>query len=889
MKPLVAALGIAIVAGLAACAQPDGAPAASPSPALAAMAAPADTSTPAPTAVAAYTPTPSPTSPHTPSPTPTSAPTPTYTPTPTQTPTHTPSPTLTPTHTPTPSPTLTPTHTPSPTQTPTHTPTPTLTQTPTHTPSPTQTPTHTPTPTPAGSQAANLTPFRPRGWSAPLVVTGVEGGRDDATLRVGSDTFLSWAIANERDALIDQTFFIDVLFDGVTVGRWPSHRLAGGALGAIRDWPNLHRLTRIEPGFHTVTLVVDPTNLVAESDESDNRFEKEFSWLPPETDAPPRAAKRRLPDLAPFTPDGWEGPVTTNAHGVDGSDGPLSVEAPAYVSAAFNNRGHASVEGGVWTHIYVNDVLVDIHVVPGLLMEYPLGRVRINDLRESIRLAPGEHTLKLVIDPTDLIAESDELNNVYEKRITWTTGDVLALRAPTPQPDPSYPAPMTLPNLTPGWRFGWDDPIVVSPEQGTFHDAPLVVGKTAFVDLAVSNRSVVAPDQTFSVDLYFDDQKVSSFYLSITSTGRAESLVEDWEELSEVVEVTAGPHTLKLVIDPDNLIDEANEDDNVFEKVVTWEEEPPAPRSPITYSDDDLREMLADLQDLLYLRQPAFDPDGEDYREDALRIVDAGYFMLTGRSIEDERLSLLMLSRTEYLDWVDEDFEDSFAVNHESRYPALMDRRELIKSIAMGFKTRKRGEVTIVVDASQNIAEVINSLAHELGHAVQDFVNPGQTEAGSTLLTLGLREAQAHQFQRAFWLKIEEILETRLLAYPDIEPFRRLVASQVYTGLRNSSWNEHWLGFLVQWTAVLKDPELEGLRNKLLTNGQLDADSSKAFFDYLVAIPAEQARDRLSQWLRGAASSARTIAAIGTNRLLPEEEAGIEGPADLRIPALLMP
>ena len=770
-------------------------------------------------------------------------------------------------------------------------PSPTDTPLPTSTPEPDPTPTPTPeslpSPTPTPETVANLAPYTPQGWDAPLLASSSEDEHDPEGLRAGKEAYVSWAVANTVGTRVDRRFFIDLLFDGVTVWRWTNDLLPGSGYIDVIDWPDLHRLVDIEPGTHTLTLVVDATDLVEESDEIDNRVETELVWLPPEAALPSAPARDRLPDLAPYTPSDWAGPVTANSYGEDGIDGPLSTDAPTRVLAAFTNSGAASTGLNIWAHLYLDDVLVDVSVSPGLLVDDVTRRLRVEDLRERIAISPGVHTLKLVIDPTDLVAESDETNNVYERRLTWMTGDPPPRPADT-QAAAAYPIPPALPNLVPGWRFGWDGPIVVSPERGTSLDAAPVLGRTAYIDLAVANLSTVKPSQPFSVDLYFDEQKVRSFRFSPDSQSGDETLL-DWAGLTDVVEPTAGRHVLRVVIDPENAIDETDETDNTFEKAVTWQGEPASPPQPTTYSDDELRWMLRDLRELIGLGQPAFEPGGPDRREDVLRVAEAGYFLLTGRSMRDERLTVELLPSDDYTAWVDEDFVRSFAVTEEADYAALVRSREMMKEHSLGLKTRRRGEVAVVVDAGQDVSAAINSLVHELGHAVQDFVNPAQTEEVPSLPLQGLREAQAHQFQRAFWLKLEEFTGLDLLAYPDIGPYRAYVGEQVYAVLRDAASSEHRLAILVQWAALMKEPELETLRTELLTNGRLDADSSRELFEYLVSIPVDEVSAKVEQWVTGAAFEAGAIVGIGIVRLAPEGDVDFEGPPGLRSTKLLMP
>ena len=111
-----------------------------------------------------------------------------------------------------------------------------------------------------------------------------------------------------------------------------------------------------------------------------------------------------------------------------------------------------------------------------------------------------------MVDATDAVKESNESNNVIEKRFTWATGPVPPAPPAVPTPVAAPPAPLTLPNLTPGWRMDWDAPISVSHEQGAFVDGPLVVGRTPYVDVAVHNLSTVDAAAPFTADLYFEQR-----------------------------------------------------------------------------------------------------------------------------------------------------------------------------------------------------------------------------------------------------------------------------------------------------------------------------------------------------------------------------------------------
>ena len=115
------------------------------------------------------------------------------------------------------------------------------------------------------------------------------------------------------------------------------------------------------------------------------------------------------------------------------------------------------------------------------------------------------------------------------------------------------PGAPTLPNLVPGWRFGWDGPIVVSHEPGSFLDGPLTLDRPSMVEVMVLNRSTLAAGP-YSVDLYRDGEKIQRFEIDRGSVAKEVSLIDDWEGLSEGGLLTEGVHVLRMVIDPADLM-----------------------------------------------------------------------------------------------------------------------------------------------------------------------------------------------------------------------------------------------------------------------------------------------------------------------------------------------
>ena len=700
-------------------------------------------------------------------------------------------------------------------------------------------------------------------------------------------TLISWAIGNDGPHTVNDSFYVDLYFDGVVVERWISKGMSTNRFASITEWTGLADVTKLAPGTHRLKLVVDSTRLIVETDETDNTFEGEFTWG---GDPPASPAVTRLPDLAPSSPKGWSGPIVATSYLGDTADGPLSVAVPAYIGYGAENRGLSSTPEEVWVHLYLDDVLVDVGSWDGLLVDEQLGRPGWSKLYATTNVSPGEHTLRLVVDPNDLIPESDEQNNVVERIYRWEAGTVPGKPPQIVEPTPTPPTPLTLPNLVPGWRYGSDGPIIVSSEAGSLLDSHLVAGQPVFLDLVVANQSAIDTNTEFAADLFFDGSRIKSFEFSGTTKGEGLRFFEDWSGLSAEISVTPGSHTLRLVIDPSDAVVESDESDNVFEKTLVWDAfEVPAPPL-VQYTASQVLEMVGALNARIDDKTPVVSAGSDSLSVNVLKVADAGYFLLTGTSILDERVDIFLATRAGYLDWIDEHFGVKFAVSDAADYGAVLAAKERIKTDALGFKTRRQGRVAVIIDAERPFADVLDSLVHELGHMRQDFLNPAQSEAvGSSFALNSIQEAGAQQFERAFWLTLEEFTGLSLLAYPDLPGFRAHIDRRLDRWLEKLSSDEHALGHLLQWLAVFNDPQLSHLRAELEGGEGLTAASAVELYNYLVDLPPKTATAYVNARLSALVTHKEAIAAASRERLVPGLHPDLEASPALRVPGLLSP
>ncbi len=717
---------------------------------------------------------------------------------------------------------------------------------------------------------------------------------ESTSQNVDGETFISWGVRNLEDTTVFGQYFVDVYYDGLVVNRWQGSSLRPRVTSFAADWPGLADAVQLTPGVHVLKLVVDSTNLIQETDETDNVFEMEVVWQSGEPTPVPERPVTRLPDLAVVPPVGALDPIFATSYLGDVADGPLSLDVMTYIVSAFENRGLSSVTDLVRVDLYYDDILVDWRLGDGAIAGSASTNIPWPNLPDFVRLTSGPHTLKMVIDANDLIAESDETNNVFEKEFVWDTGPVDPKPLPISTPTPTLPQPLSQSNLQPGWIFNSDGPIVLSGLPNARFNSALVVGQDVFLGVAVKNQSSMGTRIPFGVEIYFDDKLVDT--LSFRGGAPAQSIVSlEWGGLVDEVDIDEGEHTVKIVIDPANSVREANEDDNVFETTFEWFDEAPAPLAPTVYSSEEISELLTDLRALVDSSEVSISDDGIDHTERIIDIVDAGYYLMTGTSLRDEPVEILVLSRANYVAWINEEFENQFAAAGANDIARVYFKREKLKELAVGFTTRRLGRLAVVIDGERPIPNVIDTLAHEVGHMRQDLLNPEQQNATAfDPLISGLLEAQAQQFQRTIWLALEDFTGQTFLSYPDARMFRESIAQRVDVWIRGATQDEHLLGYLLMWLAVTTVPELEVAATELRDQGILSTQASLDVYNYLVGLSPRNAQNFVRRTY-GRTTSAGLLAlfnlitSVAEERLVPDLHPDDEGLANLKTVGLLSP
>ncbi len=125
---------------------------------------------------------------------------------------------------------------------------------------------------PAGQP--DLRPYTPPGYDAPVVPSSIPGTTTAGPLYAGQGTYFDWHFANSGSAAAAGEFYVELWVDSTRYVRYPYSALGAGGVGGFDDWLE----TVPAPGLHTVRLITDPDNTIAESDEGNNIWEQSFYW-----------------------------------------------------------------------------------------------------------------------------------------------------------------------------------------------------------------------------------------------------------------------------------------------------------------------------------------------------------------------------------------------------------------------------------------------------------------------------------------------------------------------------------------------------------------------------------------------------------------------------------
>lgn len=742
-------------------------------------------------------------------------------------------------------------------------------------PSPAPIPFDTATPVPTGTPRVrpspsfvSLHPATPDGWSASLIVSGQPNATESGPIGPEGQMFVSWAVTNTGSEDADLPFSVDLVVDGVPVERWlAATGLDIGEVQTIQDWADLPIRANLAPGMHKLKLVVDSTGYLQPLDTPGNNVSVAFDWPElPNGDQQLSLAPTRLPNLTPYLPEDWGDSI--RLQGVPRTVDAALTAMPS-LQIAYSNGGLSSINRFFLVYVYLDGVLVTKFNQHGLIAHEAVVTPPWAHLLDTIYVSPGRHTLTLELDPTGLVPEADETDNSLSMDFSWAGPPLLD--------SSSGPATVgTAPAILEYLPSGWSDSLVVS---GYLGEASLpsaaYLSSQAYVSWAMKNHGG-ALQSPYDVELLISGEVVRTWERPSLAAGAIDLLVDEPIPAA----FAQGIHTVELRVRT-----AAGDITNVARVPTNWRTGFAPPRGGASLDDAERRRRLAILEGIRSSADPL--SASPDMRQGVIDVIDLVYRSLYNRSLTEESFGISILTDEEFEAWVDAECGDVAPTLSDGVRAIYLERCTEARDFA-GYYSEWRGASRIVARADRTPMEVLNTIAHELGHFRQARTNPSLNDQ-INLDVVALREAQAYAHQVVFFRTLESLAGLDLLLYPRLNGYEVFVEMRIGDLRARAETSEHARGQLVLWLAVLSDPELRPQRTVLLNNLAMSAQTAREVYDYLSDFSPGQARIYVTRMLRTVTAQIGAIESIVKARLITGLPYWNEGSPEVREVGLLLP
>ena len=123
----------------------------------------------------------------------------------------------------------------------------------------------------------NLTPYKPSGWADKIVISNHPGDHDDDSPLYTTDTlYIDWAVLNNGADATEAGFYTRLYVDGIVKQTWEtSPPLDPGWYAYAEDYS----IGSLSAGNHTIKIVADYDNRIAESNETDNEYQRTINII----------------------------------------------------------------------------------------------------------------------------------------------------------------------------------------------------------------------------------------------------------------------------------------------------------------------------------------------------------------------------------------------------------------------------------------------------------------------------------------------------------------------------------------------------------------------------------------------------------------------------------
>ena len=722
------------------------------------------------------------------------------------------------------------------------------------------------TPTPPDVQ---LYPATPEGWASSLIVSGQPDATESGPIGSDGQMYVSWAVTNGGPEDAGLPFSVDLLVDGVPVERWSAAMgLAAGEVQTVRDWESLPLRINLSPGRHELQLVVDSTGYLQPLYTPGNTASVSFEWPELPNGFVPPIAPERLPNLTAYLPEGWDDPIRLQGiprtpEAAEGLNSPT-------LQIAYRNGGLSSISRFFLVHLYMDGVLVTRYNQNGLIADEAVNPPPWEYWLNTVSITPGHHTLTLELDPTNLVDEADETDNVYSVDFNWGGPDFAGLSS-TQTPASGQPS------LVAYQPSGWSGPLVLNSYLGQASmPSETYLNSQSYVSWAMRNEGGFAFANPYTVELLVSGEVVHTWEREGLEAGAIDVLIDEPVPAA----FAPGIHSVELRVRT-----AAGETTDIAGQPINWRSGFAPPRAGAPLDAEERRQRLAALEAIRSTVAPL--SESAQMREDVVDLVDLVYRNLYNRSLAEESLSISILTEEEFGAFVDAECSDVAPTLSSSIRGLYLERCTVAKGF-VGYYTNWRGAPRIVIRGDKTPMDVLSTISHELGHYRQALVNSSLNDQPN-LNIVALREAQAYAHQVVFFRTLESLTGLDLLLYPKLPGYERFVQMRVGDLRNRAETSEHARGRLILWLAILSDPELRQQRTVLLNNRATPAQTARELFDYLVGFSPGQARLYVTRIMQNASAQINAIESLVTARLITGLQYWNEGSPELREIGLLLP
>jgi subtilisin-like proprotein convertase family protein len=238
--------------------------------------------------------------------------------------------------------------------------------------------------------------YTPSGWSAPIVVSPVSLTTIDGTIYAGQTAYIDWAILNDSTVPATGTFYIALYIDDIYITEWSGSNLNGGYYAFVKDYQRT-----FTAGNHTLKIKADYKNNIAESNENNNEYSRTITVI------------ANQPDLIVEDIE-----LTPSA--------PIK-DSPCDIKFRVRNIGGQDINTRFYTRMYIDNSEVPTAWYTDSLS---VGSAVEGTYSNTGDIPAGSHTIRVVTDTSNVIAEINENNNERSEDHTWvaSSADLITVK-----------------------------------------------------------------------------------------------------------------------------------------------------------------------------------------------------------------------------------------------------------------------------------------------------------------------------------------------------------------------------------------------------------------------------------------------------------------------------